>query len=57
MWPMVLARGLMPGPPSPPRPPTLLETEFLRMRPDELGGKPVVLSRRALRGRVEVAPC
>lgn len=51
---MVLARGRMGGPPSPP---TLLETEFLRTRPEGLGGKPVVLSLRALRGREEVAPC
>lgn len=54
---MVLARGRMLPVPGM-MPPTLLEMEFLRTRFVELvGGRPVVLSRRALRGRVEVAPC
>jgi hypothetical protein len=36
----------------------LLDTEFLRTRFVELvGGRAEVLSRRALRGRVVVAPC
>jgi hypothetical protein len=56
MWLMVFARGLMVPLPDP-RLPTLPDTEFLRTRAAELGGKPVVLSRRALRGRVVVAPC
>jgi hypothetical protein len=37
-------------------PAAFVEMEFLRTRAEELGGKPVVLSRRALRGREEVAP-
>jgi hypothetical protein len=57
MWLMVLARGLIPPFPRPPGTPTLFDTEFLRTRPEAFGGKPVVLSRRALRGRVDVAPC
>jgi hypothetical protein len=43
----------MPAPPSPPT----LDTEFLRTRPGALGGMPVVLSLRALRGRELVEPC
>jgi hypothetical protein len=50
MWLMVFARGLMAGPP------VVVDTEFLRTRPVVVGGRPVVLSRRALRGREEVAP-
>jgi hypothetical protein len=50
MWLMVFARGLMLGAP------TLFDTEFLRTRPEGLGGRPVVLSRRALRGLDDVAP-
>jgi hypothetical protein len=50
MWLIVFARGLMGGPAA------FVEMEFLRTRAEELGGKPVVLSRRALRGREEVAP-
>jgi hypothetical protein len=56
MWLMVFARGLMMPLPDPILA-TLPDTEFLRTRAAELGGKPVVLSRRALRGRVVVAPC
>jgi len=56
MWLMVFARGLMLGFPMLPRTPTLLDTEFLRTRAEELGGSPVVLSLRPLRGREEVAP-
>jgi hypothetical protein len=56
MWLIVFARGLMMPLPVPILP-TLPDTEFLRTRAAELGGKPVVLSRRALRGRVVVAPC
>jgi hypothetical protein len=55
-WLMVFARGRIP-PPRPAGPPTPLDTEFLRTRPEGLGGKPVVLSLRALRGREFVAPC
>jgi hypothetical protein len=50
MWLMVFARGRMLGAP------TLFDTEFLRTRPEGLGGRPVVLSRRALRGLDDVAP-
>jgi hypothetical protein len=56
MWLMVFARGLMvpfPGPPIA----TLPDTEFLRTRPEAFGGRPVVLSRRPLRGLEDVAPC
>jgi hypothetical protein len=53
---MVLARGRIP-PPRPAGPPTPFDTEFLRTRPEALGGRPVVLSLRALRGRELVAPC
>lgn len=54
---MVFARGLMIPPPIPPGPLRALDTEFLRTRLVVLGGKPVVLSRRAVRGRDEAAPC
>ena len=54
MWLMVFARGLMTLPLAPP---ALLETEFLRTRAAGLGGRPVVLSLRPLRGLVLVAPC
>jgi hypothetical protein len=53
---MVLARGLMEGL-MPDGPPTLLATEFLRTLAALLGGRPVVLSLRPVRGREEVAPC
>ena len=57
MAPMVLARGrMLPVPGMMPL--ALLDIEALRTRFVELmGGRPVVLSRRALRGLVEVAPC
>lgn len=53
---MVLARGLMLPVPGMILL-ALLDMEFLRIRFVELGGRPVVLSRRALRGLVLVAPC
>jgi hypothetical protein len=56
MWLMVFARGLIVLLPLTP-PPTLLDTEFLRTRAAALGGRPVVLSLRPVRGRAEVAPC
>lgn len=54
---MVLARGLTLAEPGMVLP-ALLDIEFLRTRfAEELGGRPVVLSRRALRGLAAVAPC
>jgi hypothetical protein len=50
---MVFARGLIVLATLP----ALLETEFLRTRAVALGGRPVVLSLRPVRGRAEVAPC
>ena len=54
---MVFARGrMLPVPGMMPL--ALLDIEFLRTRfVAFVGGRPVVLSRRALRGLVEVAPC
>ena len=56
MWLIVLARGRILAVVGAP-PLTLLAIEFLRTLPDGLGGRPVVLSRRPLRGFEEVAPC
>lgn len=53
---MVFARGRIEGLMAD-GPPTLLATEFFRIRPLLFGGKPVVLSLRPVRGREEVAPC
>jgi hypothetical protein len=53
----VFARGLMPMATPMATPATLPDTEFLRTRAVELGGRPAALSRRALRGLAEVAFC
>lgn len=55
-WLIVFARGRIEGL-MPAGPPTLLATEFLRILPVLLGGSPVVLSLRPVRGREEVEPC
>jgi len=58
MWLIVFARGLMLDVPAAAIPPvTLLAIEFLRTLPETVGGIPVVLSLRPLRGLVDVAPC
>jgi hypothetical protein len=57
MAPIVLARGRMLPVPGMMLL-ALLDIEFLRTRfVAFVGGRPVVLSRRALRGLEEVAPC
>jgi hypothetical protein len=54
---MVLARNLMLSALALAAPSILLATESFRIFPVALGSRPVVVSRRPLRGLNEVTPC